>query len=167
MNGLFQAGAFFGSIGINIVAGRFGRKMPIIVPSLLVLISGACLAGSANVGMFIVFRFFSGMGSWWLLGSVPVWMSEVAPPKNRGVLVDCHSATLLFGYCSAGTLFADMLFFEHSVKGAHVVPSIEITCLPRLVQAIEDQNLVRSCGLDQSFHVGYRISGSKLSWQRP
>ena len=95
MNGLFQAGAFVGSIGINVVADRFGRKMSIIVPSLLVLISGACLAGSVNVGMFIAFRFFSGMGSWWLLGSVPVWMSEVAPPKNRGVLVDCHSAANL------------------------------------------------------------------------
>ena len=77
MNGLFQAGAFCGSIGINVVADRFGRKMSIIIPSILVLISGACLAGSVNVGMFIAFRFFSGMGSWWLLGSVPVWMSEV------------------------------------------------------------------------------------------
>jgi hypothetical protein len=43
MNGLFQAGAFCGSIGINIVADRFGRKMSIIVPSLLVLISGLAL----------------------------------------------------------------------------------------------------------------------------
>ena len=77
MNGLFQAGAFFGSFGINIVADRYGRKMSIIIPSLLVLISGACLAGSVNVTMFIVFRFFAGMGSWWLLGSVPIWMSEV------------------------------------------------------------------------------------------
>ncbi len=129
MNGLFQAGAFFGSIGINVVADKFGRKMSIIVPSLLVLISGACLAGSVNIGMFIAFRFFSGMGSWWLLGSVPVWMSEVAPPKNRGVLVDCHSAALLFGYCSASWIGAGFYFY-HPVANNQWRAPLGFQCFP-------------------------------------
>jgi MFS family permease len=132
MNGLFQAGAFFGSIGINIVADRFGRKMSIIVPSLLVLISGACLAGSVNIGMFIAFRFFSGMGSWWILGSVPVWMSEVAPPKNRGVLVDCHSAALLFGYCAASWIGAGFYFY-HPVANNQWRAPLGVQCVPVFV----------------------------------
>lgn len=74
MNGLFQAGAFFGALCISWVADRFGRKMAIIVPAILVVISGALLAGSVNIGMFIAFRFVSGMGSFWLLGSIPVWV---------------------------------------------------------------------------------------------
>lgn len=101
MNGLFQAGAFFGALCISWVADRFGRKMAIIVPALLVILSGALLAGSVNIGMFIAFRFFSGMGSFWLLGSVPVWMTEIVPPKHRGLLVDIHSAALLSGYAFA------------------------------------------------------------------
>ncbi|PMD50042.1 general substrate transporter [Hyaloscypha bicolor E] len=129
MNGLFQAGAFFGSLGINVVGDRFGRKMSIIIPSLLVLVSGACLAGSVNVGMFIAFRFFSGMGSWWLLGSVPVWMSEVAPPKNRGVLVDCHSAALLFGYCAASWIGAGFYFY-HPVANNQWRAPLGFQCLP-------------------------------------
>lgn len=75
MNGLFQAGAFFGALCISWIADRFGRKMAITVPAILVVISGALLAGSVNIGMFIAFRFFSGMGSFWLLGSIPVWVS--------------------------------------------------------------------------------------------
>jgi MFS family permease len=59
MIGLLQAGAFFGSIDINIVADRWERKMSIAIPSFLVLISRVCLAGSVNVGMFIAFRFFN------------------------------------------------------------------------------------------------------------
>jgi len=129
MNGLFQAGAFFGSFGINVVGDRFGRKMSIIIPSLLVLVSGACLAGSVNVGMFIAFRFFSGMGSWWLLGSVPVWMSEVAPPKNRGVLVDCHSAALLFGYCAASWVGAGFYFYHPAANNQWRAP-LGFQCLP-------------------------------------
>ena len=101
MNGLFQAGSFFGALMINFVADRWGRKMAITIPSILVLISGACLGGAANIGMFLAFRFFSGMGSWMLLGAVPVWMSEIVPPKNRGLLVDIHSAALLTGYFAA------------------------------------------------------------------
>ena len=76
MNGLFQAGAFFGALCISWVADRFGRKMAITVPAILVVISGALLSGSVNIGMFITFRFFSGMGSFWLLGSIPVWVSH-------------------------------------------------------------------------------------------
>jgi MFS family permease len=98
MNGLFQAGAFFGALCISWVADHFGRKMAIIVPSILDVISGAVLAGSTHIGEFIAFRFVSGMGSFWLLGSVPVWMTEIVPPKHRGLLVDIHSAALLFGY---------------------------------------------------------------------
>jgi MFS family permease len=125
MNGLFQAGAFCGALGINIVADRWGRKMSIIVPSVLVLISGACLAGSVKVGMFITFRFFSGMGSWWLLGAVPVWMSEATPPQNRGVLVDCHSMALLFGYFLASWVGVGFYFSTRlrTISGEHLLPS--------------------------------------------
>jgi MFS family permease len=98
MNGLFQAGSFFGALLINFVGDRWGRKMAITVPSVLVLISGACLGGAANIAMFLVFRFVSGMGSWMLLGAVPVWMTEIVPPRNRWLLVDIHSAALLTGY---------------------------------------------------------------------
>jgi MFS family permease len=75
--------------------------MAITVPCILVVVSGALLAGSVHIGMFICFRFFSGMGSFWLLGSIPVWMTEIVPPKNRGLLVDIHSAALLLGYSFA------------------------------------------------------------------
>lgn len=51
--------------------------------------------------MFITFRFFSGAGAFMILSAVPIWMSEVAPPLNRGFLVDLHGASLLFGYVIA------------------------------------------------------------------
>ena len=35
------------------------------------------------------------------IASVPIWMSEVVPARNRGLLVDIHGAAFLFGYMSA------------------------------------------------------------------
>ena len=86
MNGLFQAGAFIGALLVNVVGDRYGRKWAIAVSSILTIISGAFMAGSVHIGMFLAFRFVSGIGSWMLLGSVPMWMTELAPPKNRGAL---------------------------------------------------------------------------------
>lgn len=101
MNGLFQAGAFFGALAISFIGDRFGRKAAITVPAILIVISGALLAGSVHIAMFLVFRFWSGFGSFMLLGSIPLWMTELVPPKNRGSLVDIHSACLLLGYTLA------------------------------------------------------------------
>ena len=100
-NGVFQAGAFFGACSISYVGDHLGRKWGIAIPLVLVVISGAGLAGSVSMAMFIVFRFIAGCGGFWLLGAVPVWMTEIVPPRNRGLLVDLHSASLLLGYTCA------------------------------------------------------------------
>ncbi|OAA60210.1 General substrate transporter [Niveomyces insectorum RCEF 264] len=132
MNGLFQAGAFFGALCISWVADRYGRKMSITVAALLVIFSGALLAGSAHIAMFLTFRFFAGMGSFWLLGAIPVWMTEIVPPRNRGLLVDIHSASLLFGYTWAAWM--GFAFYHLSSKNAWRAP-LALQCLPALIVA--------------------------------
>ncbi|KAF2654662.1 general substrate transporter [Lophiostoma macrostomum CBS 122681] len=130
MNGLFQAGAFFGALCISWVGDKWGRKASITVPALLVVLSGALLAGSVHIGMFLTFRFFSGMGSFWLLGSIPVWMTEIVPPRNRGLLVDIHSAALLFGYALAS--WCGFGFFHMRGIDAWRGP-LALQCLPALI----------------------------------
>lgn len=44
------------------MADRWGRKCAVAISAFLIIISGACLAGSVNPTMFIIFRFFSGAG---------------------------------------------------------------------------------------------------------
>jgi MFS family permease len=130
MNGLFQAGAFFGALCISWVGDKWGRKASITVPALLVVLSGALLAGSVHIGMFLAFRFFAGMGSFWLLGSIPVWMTEIVPPRNRGLLVDIHSAALLFGYATAS--WCGFGFFHLSSINAWRGP-LALQCVPALI----------------------------------
>ncbi|KAJ5621156.1 MFS transporter SP family sugar:H+ symporter [Penicillium lagena] len=130
MNGLFQAGAFFGALAISFIGDRFGRKAAIILPAILIVISGAMLAGSVHIAMFFVFRFLSGFGSFMLLGSIPLWMTEIVPPKNRGSLVDIHSTCLLLGYALAA--WTGVGFSRYKTISAWRGP-LAIQCLPAVL----------------------------------
>lgn len=67
MSGVFQAGAFFGVLIASYVMDRWGRKAGVIYCSCFSLFGGALLCASQNSAMFIVARFFAGMGSWGFL----------------------------------------------------------------------------------------------------
>jgi MFS family permease len=101
MNGLYQAGGFLAVFCTSYLADEWGRKMAIAVSAAITILSGALLAGSVHIGMFIAFRFVSGAGAFMILAAVPVWMNEVVPLSIRGILVDIYGAALLFGYMLA------------------------------------------------------------------
>ncbi|KAK5019535.1 MFS transporter [Cryomyces antarcticus] len=98
MNGLYQVGGFLGVFSVSFFTDKYGRKVAIAVCAAICIFSAALLAGSVNPAMFIVFRFTSGAGAFMILSAVPIWMNEVVPPRDRGLLVDIHGAALLFGY---------------------------------------------------------------------
>ena len=62
MNSLFYVGATWGAFVHGWFANRYGRKPSIIFGVGVITVSQALLAGSVNVAMFIVFRFFLGWG---------------------------------------------------------------------------------------------------------
>ncbi|KIY03496.1 uncharacterized protein Z520_00187 [Fonsecaea multimorphosa CBS 102226] len=98
---MYQVGGFLGTFTVSPISDKWGRKIGIAVPAACACVTAALLAGSVNIKMFIAFRFLAGMAAYNIVSSVPVWMSEVAPPSVRGVLVDIHGISLLFGYALA------------------------------------------------------------------
>lgn len=74
--------SFFASITTRV----FGRKISMTTGGLIFLI-GAVLNGAAvNVEMLIIGRILLGVGIGYANQSVPVYLSEMAPPKLRGAL---------------------------------------------------------------------------------
>ncbi|OWM90663.1 sugar transport protein MST6-like [Punica granatum] len=68
------------------VTRRFGRKLSMVSGGVIFL-AGAILNGAAvNVVMLIIGRIFLGIGVGFANQSVPVYLSEMAPPKIRGAL---------------------------------------------------------------------------------
>ncbi|KAJ6114118.1 hypothetical protein N7512_007563 [Penicillium capsulatum] len=101
-NGIFQAGGFFGALLITPVADKLSRRCSILMSCLLLVVGGALQAGSVHIGMFLAMRFITGMGVGMVVGSVPLYQSEISPPKVRGLLVGLHGVMISVGYAAAG-----------------------------------------------------------------
>ena len=101
MSGVFQAGSFFGVLIGSWIMDKYGRKVGVIYCATLSIIGGVCLCAAQNVTMFIVFRFFAGAGSWAFVSLIPVYSTELAPPKLRGFFVGMNAMGITFGYIMA------------------------------------------------------------------
>ncbi|OCK78500.1 MFS transporter, partial [Lepidopterella palustris CBS 459.81] len=112
MNSLFYAGGFFGSVFNAWYADRFGRKTSIATACVIMIASAALCAGSVHVAMFIVFRFCTGWSCLMLLVSVPLWITELAPPRGRGILANIHALMATFGYLCASYVGVGFFYYQ-------------------------------------------------------
>lgn len=62
INGLLQAGGLFGCLSCIKSADWLGRRGAILATCITTVIGGALQAGSVNMGMYLVFRFVTGLG---------------------------------------------------------------------------------------------------------
>ena len=90
MNGLFQAGGLLGTLSCIWTADKFGRRWALFINAVICVIGGALQAGSVSLSMFIVFRALTGWGTGALVTLVPLYQSEISPPRIRGLLVGMH-----------------------------------------------------------------------------
>ncbi|MGM0946667.1 MAG: sugar porter family MFS transporter [Bacteroidota bacterium] len=86
-------GALFGGIP----ADRFGRKQSLLWIGLLYFISATGSAAAWDVTSFTLFRFIGGLGVGASSVVAPMYISEIAPAKNRGLLVALYQFNIVFG----------------------------------------------------------------------
>lgn len=84
----FQAGCFFGALLTFPLAEKWGRKKTVILASCVFLIGGALMtAANGNLNLIYAGRAIAGLGIGASSLTVPVYISETAPPSIRGRLV--------------------------------------------------------------------------------
>lgn len=66
--------------------------------------------------MFIIARFFAGMGSWGFLAVTPVYSAELAPPSLRGLFVGMNGVNIALGYGLASYMGMGMSHYLSIVK---------------------------------------------------
>ncbi|OQU99467.1 hypothetical protein CLAIMM_05097 [Cladophialophora immunda] len=135
MNGLFYAGGFVGAMCIGKISDRYGRKFSITLGAIVILISNALLAGSVNPPMFIVFRFFQGLGAFIELTTVPLWITEIVPPKDRGMLSDIHPIFINVGYVTASYVGVGFYYYKSGGGNEWRAP-LALGCLPCILTLI-------------------------------
>jgi MFS family permease len=99
-NGYFDrpAGAFLGFINAiywigagvmypvaAIIANRYGRKIPVYVGYVFLVLGAGLQTGATNRGAFAAARFFVGNAAACFSTSVPLLINEIAYPSHRGI----------------------------------------------------------------------------------
>ncbi|KAI1610532.1 MFS transporter [Exophiala viscosa] len=133
INGLYQAGGLFGSLSMIWFPDWLGRRKALLLYAIITIIGGALQAGSVNIGMYIAMRFITGFGIGALVALVPLYQSEMSPPRIRGLLVGMHGVMICVGYTFASWI--GFGFYFVNAGGAQWRLPLAIQCLPPLLLA--------------------------------
>lgn len=90
-------GAIFGGIPTD----KFGRKPTLIFIGLLYFVSAIGSGLATDPWMFAIFRFIGGLGVGASTVAGPIFISEIAPAKDRGKLVALYQFNIVFGILMA------------------------------------------------------------------
>jgi len=101
LHGIAMGAALYGTVIGSLFAGwpadKFGRKATLLWIGVLYLIGAAGSALATNVTMFIVARLIGGLGIGISTVVAPMYISEIAPPKQRGRLTGMFQFNIVFG----------------------------------------------------------------------
>ena len=105
MHGLAIASALYGTvIGAlfgGIPADRWGRKKALLWIGVFYLVSAVGSGIAWDFTSFTFFRFLGGLGVGASSVVAPMYISEIAPAKNRGLLVALYQFNIVFGIVMA------------------------------------------------------------------
>jgi len=136
MHGFAMASALYGTVLGSVLGGvptdRFGRKPTLFGIGLLYIISAIWSALAANVDSFIMARFIGGLGIGVSTVVAPLYISEIAPARHRGLLAGMFQFNIVFGivvaYVSNALLTGIGPEAWRWMLGVAAVPSLVYAC---------------------------------------
>jgi SP family arabinose:H+ symporter-like MFS transporter len=101
IHGVAMASALYGTV-VGAAVGawptdRFGRKPTLLAIGVLYLVSAVWSALAGNVDSFVIARLLGGFGIGLSTVAAPLYISEIAPPKRRGLLTGMFQFNIVFG----------------------------------------------------------------------
>ncbi|CAL0330918.1 unnamed protein product [Lupinus luteus] len=165
---LFTSSLYYAALVMTFFASfltrKKGRKASIIVGAISFLIGAAINAGAMNIPMLIIGRIFLGGGIGFGNQAVPLYLSEMAPAKNRGAV----NQLFQFTTC-AGILIANLVnYFTEKVHPYGWRISLGLAAVPATLMLIggilcaeTPNSLVEQGRLEEARRVLERVRGTK------
>ncbi|KAF2140698.1 uncharacterized protein K452DRAFT_327499 [Aplosporella prunicola CBS 121167] len=105
-------GSYIGALASGYLSDNLGRKKAIMIGSVIWCIGCVLVAATNGIAMLIVGRFINGVCVGICSAQVPVYISELAPPSKRGMVVGAQQWAITWGimimfYISYGTSHVD------------------------------------------------------------
>lgn len=120
-------GAMIGAVSMAPLADKLGRKMMILITSIIFAIGSLACAFSGTPEILIVSRFILGISVGSASALVPMYMGEISPPAVRGKISGLNQLMITVGMLiSYGVNYAFIEVFEgwRWMLGGAVVPAI-------------------------------------------
>jgi MFS family permease len=90
-------GAMVGAIAGGMVADRIGRRATLVWAAGIFIVGSLLAPLSTGVVVLIVARAIIGIGIGFTSVTAPVYVSELAPPQSRGMLIGLYQFALTLG----------------------------------------------------------------------
>lgn len=122
-------GSFFGSLLSSFISEPFGRRASLMICSLMWMIGAAIQSSSQNRAQLIIGRFISGIGVGFGSSVAPVYGSEMAPRKIRGLIGGLFQFSVTLGilimfYIAYGCQQIDGVASFRLAWGIQIIPGL-------------------------------------------
>lgn len=156
-------GAAFGSIIGGRISDKYGRRMCIIVMAAIFFLSRFGCVFAPNAETMIIFRFILGLAVGGVSVTVPTYLAEMAPAKDRGRFVAQNELMIVTGQFLAfsinavlGNLFGSMGDIWRYMMAVAFVPAA-LLFIGMLPMPESPRWLISKGKLDQALKVLYKV----------
>ncbi|OTA77308.1 hypothetical protein M434DRAFT_402365 [Hypoxylon sp. CO27-5] len=104
VSSMFTLGGLIGALGSGPIASTKGRLLTMRLTSLFYIIGSIIETLGASISMMAVGRVFSGVGAGAATVIVPIYISEVAPPRERGTFGAMTQVSINVGILATQTM---------------------------------------------------------------
>jgi MFS family permease len=94
---IYISGEAVGALFQTAVGDKLGRIRFMQLMCIIVTIGTSVQTGAINLGMFLAGRAIAGAAVGALVGTVPIYLSEISPPQHRGLIGGISGCGISFG----------------------------------------------------------------------
>uniref|UniRef100_A0A1D1XH30 Sugar transport protein 14 n=1 Tax=Anthurium amnicola TaxID=1678845 RepID=A0A1D1XH30_9ARAE len=164
---LFTSVLYFAGLvstfGASLVTRKYGRRASIMVGAVSFFCGGVINAAAFNIPMLIIGRTFLGVGIGFGNQAVPLYLSEIAPPKIRGAVNQLFQLTTCLGI-----LVADIInYFTEKIHPWGWRLSLGLACVPATMMFVgglflpeTPNSLVEQGRLEEARRVLEKVRGT-------
>jgi sugar porter (SP) family MFS transporter len=97
-------GAMLGALGSGPAADRLGRQRILLAAGVVFTVGAVGAGAAATVDMLVAFRFILGLGIGIASVIVPLYLAEMAPARDRGVVTSLNQYMIIVGTALSAAL---------------------------------------------------------------
>lgn len=117
---ILSAGTFFGALTAAPVADFVGRRLGLVVCTIVFCFGVILQTAATAIPMFVAGRFFAGYGVGMISATIPLYQSETSPKWIRGAVVGCYQLAITIGLLLAAIV--DNATKNRNDSGSYRIP---------------------------------------------